>query len=581
MTALAVLSPVANKLFANTVTNGAGQTFSKEELFERMVKANDRVVQQLLDVEKRGAFGRRVGYEFAALVSCYVAEGSEYHHKPAIIPALEKIVTQLLAVQAPDGTVSIGNLESPPDTAFLLEPLCAGAKILGEYNAPGSSEIQEKIKTFITNAAKALTAGGVHTPNHRWVISAALAQINELYPNKKYVARIDEWLSEGVFNDADGHYPERSITYSFVENRAFLTMGRLLNRPALFVPVRKNLQMSYYYMDPGGDLVTTDSRRQDQYMTRTIVSWYPLYRTLAIIDENPTFAAVAKYIESLPDFEKTVVDAALFQFLDTPLLQKEMPTPAVLPVNYEKLFTTSHLARIRKGDTTTTIFGGIDWPITIASGRSNSPNFFAYRKGQAQLKYLRLSSEFFSMGYFYSQGLKKQGNQYILHKKLQVPYYQPLPKNLRKASGDYTLSPSIDDRFWNKMAFDKRPVSNLKKLETTVTVSETGGRTELHFNVTGMQGVAVTIELCFREGGEISGVKTTEGQPKNYFLEKEEGKYEYKGDTIHFGPGVNAGKLPVNIEGERYSTHFGTLRTEGIHVYLTGTTPFEHKLYFY
>jgi hypothetical protein len=299
------------------------------------------------------------------------------------------------------------------------------------------------------------------------------------------------------------------------------------------------------------------------------------------MDKNPMFAAVAKYIESLPEFEKTVVDGALFQFLDTPLLQKEMPTPAVLPVNYEKLFTTSHLARVRKGDTTTTIFGGIDWPIIIASGRSNSPNFFAYRKGQAQLKYLRLTSEFFSMGYFYSEGLRKQGNQYILSKKLQVPYYQPLPKNLRKASGDYTLSPSIDDRFWNKMDFAKRPVSNVKNLETTVTVSETGGRTELAFDVTGMKGVAVTIELCFKEGGEISGVKTMEDDTNNYFLEAEEGKYEFKGDTIRFGPGAVAGKLPVNIEGERYSTHFGTLRTEGIHVYLTGITPFKHKLYFY
>ncbi len=150
ITALAVLSPVTDNLFAHDLSNGIDQSLFKDELFERMVKANDRVVQKLLDVEKRGAFGRRVGYEFAALVSGYVADGSAYYHQPLIISALEKIVTQLLAVQAPDGTVSIGNLESPPDTAFLLEPLCAGAKILREHNAPGSSVIQEKIKTFFS-----------------------------------------------------------------------------------------------------------------------------------------------------------------------------------------------------------------------------------------------------------------------------------------------------------------------------------------------------------------------------------------------------------------------------------------------
>jgi hypothetical protein len=48
------------------------------------------------------------------------------------------------------------------------------------------------------------------------VISAALARINKLYPNKKYIARIEEWLGEGVYIDSDGHYPERSRLYAGV-----------------------------------------------------------------------------------------------------------------------------------------------------------------------------------------------------------------------------------------------------------------------------------------------------------------------------------------------------------------------------
>ena len=262
-------------------------------------------------------------------------------------------------------------------------------------------------------------------------------------------------------------------------------------------------------------------------------------------------------------------------------MQQELPADTPLPVEYEKLFTTSNLARIRRGDNTVTLFGGVDWPLLIASGRSNSPNFFSYRKGEAVLKYLRLSTDFFSTGYFYSDGLKKQDDKYILYKKLEAPYYQPLPKEKRNTAGDYTLTPSTDGRFWNKMDFDNRPVSNIKTLETTISFVENNGRSELNFSVKGMKGVAVTIELCFKEGGKLSGVTGSNDPNENQFLETGEGKYEYNGDTIHFGPGVVAGKKVNRLEGERYNTHFGSLRTEGLHVYLTGVTPFEHRLSFY
>jgi hypothetical protein len=219
----------------------------------------------------------------------------------------------------------------------------------------------------------------------------------------------------------------------------------------------------------------------------------------------------------------------------------------------------------------------VDWPIIIASGRSNSPDFFSYRKGSAILKYMRLSSNFFSLGYFYSEGLKKEGNKYILHKKLEVPYYQPLPKDKRNSKGDYKLSPSIDDRFWNKMDFKNRPVSNVKTLETTISFIETNGRVELNFKIEGLKDVPVTIELCFLEGGKLSGV-LTEGE--NNFLEKDFAEYQMGNETIRFGPGSLAHKVITGLEGERYSTHFGSLKTPGMHVYLTGVTPFSHMLTF-
>ncbi len=550
-----------------------------EDFMKRLRDANDKQVELLLktDLQKAG-FSRKTGYDFATLAAAFSSPQSGYHGSADVVAALGKLTVLLQSAQSDDGTANFGNLESPPDTAFLLEPLSAGAFILVKNASPDLQKINSDVKTFIVRAGEALSTGGVHTPNHRWVICAALARLNALYPNKKYTDRIADWMGENVFQNSDGNYPERSRNYANVEDNSMITMARLLNKPALFAYARKNLETTYYYMDPDGELVVNDSRRQDQYTSKNIVSYYLHYRYMAIRDKSALFAGITRLIEGMKGFEEEVLNHSYFHFLEDPLLQQALPAASTPPVNFEKLFTNSHLLRIRRNESTTTLFGGIDWPLIIASGRSDSPNFFAFRKGEAVLKYLRLSTTFFSMGYFYSEGLRKEGSKYILHKKLTVPYYQPLPKNLRNAKGDYKLSPSIDDRFWNKMDFSHRPVSNVKTLDTTITFAETTAGNELVFEVGGLSGVQVTIELCFREGGKLSGV--TDGGNQNSFLESGTGSYSFGKDAISFGPGTVAQKTISSLEGERYSTHFGTLRTDGMHVYLTGVTPFRHTLVF-
>ncbi len=580
VSAMALLNPFAPSLFASSEGGTTNNDKSETKFYRHLVQANDKraaFIIEALNSEIKG-LRRELGYDFATLAASYGAPLSRYYKSSELVPCMEKIIQFLLEVQGPDGTLDIGNLGSPPDTAFILEPLCVGASLLQENKSKTLNDVKGEVKKFILKAGDALATGGVHTPNHRWVVSSALARINALYPNPKFVNRIRDWLGEGVFIDRDGHYLERSRIYSEVIDRSLITMARLLNMPSLLVPVRKNLEMTYYYLEPNGDLVTTDSRRQDQFGSKTILDYYHHYRYLAILDNNKEFAAIAKLIEGVRGFEEETLSQSLFYFMEEPLLGKELPAPSPPPTDYEKCFSTSSLARIRRGDTTTTIFGGVDWPLIIGSGRSTSPNIFSFRKGEAVLKYLRLSSSFFSTGYFRSEGLKKEGGKYVLHKKLEVPYYQPLPPAQRREDGDYALSQSIDGRFWNKMDFENRPVSNVKTLETTVTVEEKQGSSELTFRVTGSDNVPVTIELCFKEGGKLAGVTPADDQTGNNFLEQGMGKYQFGEHAITFGPGTLAHKRLRGLEGEMYTSHFGSLRTEGMHVYLTGLTPFEHKL---
>ena len=551
-----------------------------DDFYQKIVLANNSRVARLLDELKPEIteVRRRSGYDLANLAAAFCEPTSAYYQKEELLPYMTKIGRFLVKAQHADGTLDFGNLASPPDTAFILEPLCAAGTILNRNLSTALSEIKALLKEFIVKAGEALRLGGVHTPNHRWVVSAALAKINALYPNPAYIKRIHEWLSEGVFCDSDGNFLERSMNYSAVIDRALLTIGRLLPMPALYEPVRKNLGLVYYHCEPNGDLVTIDSRRQDQFAPISILNFYHDYYYLAIVDNNPEFAAIARFIETLKGFDERVLDDLLVYFLEDPLYKKPLPAPRSPSVNFEKFFNETSLVRIRRNKTTTTIFGGTDFPIIIASGRANSPNFFAFRKGEAILKYLRFSTDFFNTGYFHSQGITPTKEAYVLHQKIEAPYYQPLPDTFKKADGNYKHAQSTDGRFWNKMDFDHRPQSNINTLETTIRVREKNGSDALVFSVTGTEGVHVVIEFCFKEGGTLTGVKQVDGSSDNYLLANGTGEYQYGTDSIRFGPGIAKHAKLTGLEGELYSSHFGTLRTDGMHVYCTGITPFEHMI---
>ncbi|SOD79951.1 hypothetical protein [Spirosoma fluviale] len=546
--------------------------------YQKVIQANTKEVDKLRQTFATDIadIRRRLGFDLANLSAAFCEPGSPYYRKAELIPVMEKIIRFLVTKQQADGTLDFGNLASPPDTAFILEPLCTTATILKTADLPSLTDVKTLLKQFILKAGEALRTGGVHTPNHRWVISAALAKINALFPNPGYVRRIDEWLSEGIFIDKEGHYLERSMIYSEVIDRCLITMAHLLKRPKLLEPVRRNLQMTYFYLEPNGDLVTNDSRRQDQFMTVNCLPYYHDYRFMAIQDANPEFAAIARYIETVKGFDERINNDLLAYFLETPLYKQPLPTPKAPPVNFEKFFRETNLVRIRRNDTTTTLFGGVDFPFIVASGRSTSPNFFAFRKGEAILNYMRLSTSFFSTGYFHSQGITYAQGEYVLHQKIDAPYYQPLPDKYKLASGNYAHTPSTDGRFWNKMDFGHRPQSNIKTIETRIGVREKDGANELRFSVKGAAGVQVTIELCFNVGGQVSGLKKIDGTADSYFLNGESGRYTFGKDTIQFGPGLFKHTKITGLEGEVYSSHFGSLKTDGIHVYLTAVTPFEH-----
>jgi len=578
----------------------AAEPASGRDIFLTLTKSGDAHVRSSLEGTGRGGGfggGRGTGAQFMVFAAAYANRDSEFFHDAKLIPAMERFTQSLRETQLPDGLWDSGNLDSPPDSAFTLKTLAKGQYFLERDNHAATAVLRARMKEVILACAEGVRTGGVHTPNHRWAICTALVHVNLVYPNPKLIARVDEWLAEGIDVDEDGQWSERSPNYtSDVNNPGILEVGILLKRPQLLEGVRRNLEMTVYHTEPNGDVEAVASRRQDQRAgsRKHIWEYYVPYRYLAIHDRNGTFAAMAHRIER--DFLKEVgaavtnMSSALTSMLVTPELARDLPAAKPLPETYAQVFPRTAMARVRRGNVSATIYGGSDWfaGLGVGSGIATNPTFFKFRKGAAILESVRMTPSFFSTGFFYSRGLKAEGGKYILSQTLNVPYHLPLPPEHRNPKGDYALSADMATegvlaRFFSKMDFAHRP-KQFRTLRSDVTVTEQDGAFTLDFNVDGPPNVAVTIELGFRSGGTFTGVAPIASVGSGggrggrggggrgggiapeadnaHVLKEGTGTYTVGSDKIEFGPGQIA-RPPGRMEGETYGWIGGNLRAEG------------------
>lgn len=539
-------------------------TYDPEAFFQQLVAANDRQValllaRQLKRTHERFDGGLPDAHEIATamgtatmvqhLVSAYIAPTSAYHASKIVRNSLDRAIAFLLRTQHEDGTIDLlsANFHSPPDTAFVVEPLClAYAKMQGQ---PGLAGVAADLKKFLLAAGEALVVGGIHTPNHRWVVSMALARLNQLSPDSRYVQRIDRWLMEGIDIDPDGQYHERSINiYSPLTNRCLITIARLLDRPDLLEPVRRNLEMTLYYVHPNGELATEASGRQDKYQVGTLQSYFYSYHLLALHDQNGRFAAMSQFIMHHIGAEKLSHSLAYFQ--EDRSLLKPLPAAAALPEDYERAFPHSQLVRIRRGSHDATILAA-------------NPTFFTFQRGEAVLQGLRLATSFFGVGQFIGKNIEKIGDSYVMNWELTKSYHQPYPEAEIPGDGK-----------WGRLSRKKRAQSEVQHLQCRVQITEQREGFEVLITIDGTAHVPVSVEMAFRKGGTLKGISSVDGNPDAFLLESGFGVYQYGRDRIVFGPGKDRDKaMHRNVQLR------GALpKLDALSVYVTGFTPFSYSL---
>jgi hypothetical protein len=538
-----------------TAALAAGAPAATPEIDARVVARNDAALDNLLRAQITDPRNARLGglpdeygmypagsagglIETAA--ASWIAPHSKHHGVPEVLERIRLAAQFLERSQTAEGNIDLlsTNFNSPPDTGFVVHNVATAAAIAKMY---GAEEVLRALRTFLVKAAGGMSTGGVHTPNHRWVVSSALAQVNDVFPDPAYTRRIAQWLAEGIDIDEDGQFIERStVTYNTVTDRAFTVLAAKLKRPELLDPVRRNLRAMMYLLHPDGEVVTEVSKRQDQFVRGTMAGyWFPA-NYLAVHDGDRQFAALARGLG--PEH------ARLSALLEYPELSAALPQAEALPENYEQWFGAVGLVRIRRGR----------WDATMVL--KDSSRFFSARNGGAVINAVRFASSFFGKGQFVPDACVKDGAKYLFRQSLTAPYYQPL-----------VPAQKVDYKNWGALRSQRRQ-SQVCKLEQSATVLEQKNGFELRLQSNGTPGVPLAVEISLREGGKLEGCRAAPHVADAWILDKDFATYRVGVDTVRFGPGA-AAHLLTQLRGAE-------AKLPGQSVYLTGYTPFDQTVRF-
>ncbi|MCH7232020.1 hypothetical protein L0U85_14315 [Glycomyces sp. L485] len=499
-----------------------------------------------------------------ALIACAVHGGSRFEGSEETASAALRLVEHLAGMQGDDGLFDAENLASPPDTAFTVNDLCDAWALLGGATAPTLVAAASTLERTALSALESLLHGGVHTPNHRWELCAALARMHRHWPDPRLVERVDQWLAEGVDIADDGMYSERSANYALhVSNPSLTAIATALDRPELLDAVCRNLEAIAATTLPDGTVETVHSRRQDQRGAVDVAGFLMQFRRFAIARSRGDFADVVEKILERPLQDPA---GALTEILLEPELA--IPLPVAAPsAPVRAVFPSSGLAVVRDGDFYASVYGGSDYAGhgRIRSGLASNPTFLRAASGRAVLDAVRLSRDFFGLGPFRADGLEEDEGAFILRERVGASYYGPLPAEHRRADGRYELTD--DGRFSASMDFAHRPAVEVA-LATRLRIQIVDDVIRIDCEADPAK-VNQRFELTFRPGGAMTGAKESAEQGV-FELAGTSCAYRCVDDVVRIEvSGADSAPAPTGYHpGEDYTHLSGTDATDGVKLHV-------------
>ncbi|MCC6728593.1 MAG: hypothetical protein IT208_04565 [Chthonomonadales bacterium] len=457
--------------------------------------------------------------------------------------------------QRPSGCIDLldCNYDSAPDAAFAVQNLAAAVE-LGRplaSRSPRWASLLAAIERFLRRAVGGMVAGGFHTPNHRWVIAAALAQAGALYPDLDVTPTVTAYVAEGFDLDADGAFIERSpAVYDGICDRSLMLLAAYTGCKGAIEAARANLEWNLHLLHADGTTETGLSRRQD-HGTRAVP--YGLVAPLLLCDAaqpTPHLRAAARFL-----WEQGAAAGqqdGLWAWYAMQRHGEPGPTsPDDVPASYRRWFPANGLWRLRRG------------PLSASAFRGRTA-LLGLRYGQAELTAIRASLSYFGVGNLSARAAEERGAglraELAGEERPHRPGYElPLGRPVAPDAWRETIS----ERDWIPSPH----------AAAEMEVREAPDGIDLALRTPHEPaGVTAQVALDFAPGGtwETGDIclRPTAGQ--TIFLKAGEGTMRWGHDVIAVGPGAHAHRMWRMRDTEA--------APESVRVLLTFITPFEHVL---
>ena len=492
--------------------------------------------------------------DLAVACQVFLAPESPLEENAELLTRIRDSIAFQRRWQRPSGLIDLAarNIESPPDTGFTVEMLAhvvAAARCKAE--SPGARLIASELGEYVRSAAVGMIDRGFHTPNHRWVVCAALAAAMKLFPDipgRHYVQRI---LAEGIDIQADGEYTERSNgIYNAVCNRCLITMADNLDRPDLLDPVRRNLDFTVSMLRDDGTVETGFSTRQDRHRRIVPSGMIDSFLEMAHRDNNGIWAAAADLLFDHRDASADRAGSALLQpFLSKPQRRRQPIEREPLPDHFRKYLPVSKLWRIKRG------------PLS-AIAMADQRHVFSLRFGKVSLRGVKVSGAYH--GHAHARPTEMQA---ISDSSVRLAHYGRttdfagffLPLNRPVEFGRFREAEPLREKW------------SLPELDITMDIMEVDRGFDLHLCSSGGNDRApMEIEFSFDGIGawETTDTVLRAGPGQSVLLKAGHGTFRVGDDAIMVGLGS-------------FSHHDWDLResqpsADAFRVLSTFTTPFDH-----
>ncbi|GAB2552971.1 prenyltransferase/squalene oxidase repeat-containing protein [Gracilibacillus alcaliphilus] len=528
---------------------------------EQLTNRNDQMASEMLDWQVTDKTSRYFGgiteentgvpnpsHEgtcsvIATWVSSYLNKASHLYQNDQLRERIGYALDYMLSRQHEDGTISPTwtNYHSPPDTAFIVTGYAQLYRLLSDHQ---EWELGEKVLQFLKRAKPAMLTGGCHTPNHRWVLTAALAHLYAIFQEERLKQRAEEWLDEGMDITYDGEWTERSNgIYNAVSNISLYYTAVLLDKPELLQFVRRNLDMMVYLIHPDGSIVTDYSGRQDLGRKYNLAPYHLIYRLMAVNDQNAVYFSMANL--ALKDVSRMgpVNNHLMLGYLFHPEIKEVPLKPAPLPANYEVVINEhssiendliqleesqsqpefKHSSRHTSFGAPTVRYREGEMSATVMA---KNPSFFSLQSGAVSLVGVELYTNFLPGVIEFDHIEKKGKGWYQLSASMEKGYNSPIPK---QSLPDTNNGESV----WYLLPHAYRSLTHNQQVQITVDIKyKQAGGWSIEIETDQQEDILTQVVFLFSQDGSLQGEQVEQITDHQWFWKEGTLLYEHKEEQL-------------------------------------------------